>query len=44
MKVRMETTENLNTNDFDEIIDNAKRSSDQNLAGIIENIKNTKEI
>ncbi|OOR17005.1 adhesin [Bacillus cereus] len=34
-----ETTENLNTNDFDEIIDNAKRSSDQNLAGIIENKK-----
>ncbi|AJI26378.1 cadherin domain protein (plasmid) [Bacillus cereus E33L] len=34
-----ETTENLNTNDFDEIIDNAKRSSDQNLAGIIENNK-----
>ncbi|HFJ9274832.1 adhesin [Bacillus thuringiensis] len=38
-----ETTENLNTNDFDEIIDNAKRSSDQNLAGIIENIKNKKK-
>ncbi|MED3189853.1 adhesin [Bacillus toyonensis] len=34
-----ETTENLNTNDFDEIIDNAKRSSDQNLSGIIENNK-----
>ncbi|HDR3345885.1 TPA: adhesin [Bacillus cereus] len=38
-----ETTENLNTNDFDEIIDNAKRSSDQNLAGIIENIKTKKK-
>ncbi|PED92664.1 adhesin [Bacillus toyonensis] len=34
-----ETTGNLNTNDFDEIIDNAKRSSDQNLSGIIENNK-----
>ncbi|PFN92831.1 adhesin, partial [Bacillus thuringiensis] len=34
-----ETTENLNTNDFDEIIDNAKRSAEQNLAGIIENNK-----
>ncbi|RAN74799.1 adhesin [Bacillus sp. SRB_331] len=38
-----ETTENLNTNDFDEIIDNAKRSSDQNLAGIIENNKTKKK-
>ncbi|MCU5583796.1 adhesin [Bacillus toyonensis] len=38
-----ETTENLNTNDFDEIIDNAKRSSDQNLAGIIENNKAKKK-
>ncbi|HDR7510798.1 adhesin [Bacillus zanthoxyli] len=37
------TTENLNTNDFDEIIDNAKRSSDQNLAGIIENNKTKKK-
>ncbi|MED3126369.1 adhesin [Bacillus wiedmannii] len=38
-----EQTENLNTNDFDEIIDNAKRSSDQNLAGIIENNKTKKK-
>ncbi|HDR7367542.1 adhesin [Bacillus toyonensis] len=38
-----ETTENLNTNDFDEIIDNAKRSSDQNLSGIIENNKTKKK-
>ncbi|MGK4149985.1 adhesin, partial [Bacillus paranthracis] len=38
-----EPTENLNTNDFDEIIDNAKRSSDQNLAGIIENNKTKKK-
>ncbi|HDR3494025.1 TPA: adhesin [Bacillus wiedmannii] len=38
-----EPTENLNTNDFDEIIDNAKRSSDQNLAGIIENNKAKKK-
>ncbi|PHG04666.1 adhesin, partial [Bacillus toyonensis] len=38
-----ETTENLNANDFDEIIDNAKRSSDQNLSGIIENNKNKKK-
>ncbi|MCU5684094.1 adhesin [Bacillus wiedmannii] len=38
-----ETNENLNTNDFDEIIDNAKRSSDQNLAGIIENNKTKKK-
>ncbi|HDR7648345.1 TPA: adhesin, partial [Bacillus mycoides] len=38
-----ETTENLNANDFDEIIDNAKRSSDQNLAGIIENNKTKKK-
>ncbi|MGH0556626.1 adhesin [Bacillus pretiosus] len=38
-----EPTENLNTNDFDEIIDNAKRSSDQNLAGIIENKKTKKK-
>ncbi|OFD57360.1 hypothetical protein BWGOE4_30680 [Bacillus mycoides] len=38
-----ETTENLNTNDFDEIIGNAKRSSDQNLAGIIENNKTKKK-
>ncbi|PFP89530.1 adhesin, partial [Bacillus cereus] len=38
-----ETTENLNTNDFDEIIDNAKRSSDQNLARIIENNKTKKK-
>ncbi|PGC44908.1 adhesin [Bacillus toyonensis] len=38
-----ETTENLNTNDFDEIIDNAKRSSNQNLSGIIENNKTKKK-
>ncbi|XKK20099.1 adhesin [Bacillus sp. A17A.1] len=38
-----EQTENLTTNDFDEIIDNAKRSSDQNLAGIIENNKTKKK-
>ncbi|MFJ9304353.1 adhesin [Bacillus toyonensis] len=38
-----ETTENLNANDFDEIIDNAKRSSDQNLSEIIENNKNKKK-
>ncbi|MFB6649528.1 adhesin, partial [Bacillus toyonensis] len=38
-----ETTENLNTNDFDEIIDNAKRSSDLNLSGIIENNKTKKK-
>ncbi|MFK4323040.1 FlaG/FlaF family flagellin (archaellin), partial [Bacillus sp. RC145] len=38
-----ETTENLNANDFDEIIDNAKRSSDQSLAGIIENNKTKKK-
>ena len=38
-----ETNESLNTNDFDEIIDNAKRSSDQNLAGIIENNKTKKK-
>ncbi|MED1013444.1 adhesin, partial [Bacillus mycoides] len=38
-----ETTENLNANDFDEIIDNAKRSSDQNLAGIIESNKTKKK-
>ncbi|PGA08380.1 adhesin [Bacillus toyonensis] len=38
-----ETTENLNANDFDEIIDNAKRSSDQKLSEIIENNKNKKK-
>ncbi|MBY7113309.1 adhesin [Bacillus sp. 17RED48] len=40
---KKEPNENLNTNDFDEIIDNAKRSSDQNLAGIIENNKTKKK-
>ncbi|MGG2134601.1 adhesin [Bacillus sp. S2(2024)] len=37
-----EVSEKLDTNDFNEIIDNVTRSSDQNFAGIIDNNKSKK--